>query len=94
MAARRYQRRSFIYLYVVASRCIPIAMSFDFRLELNVPFHEKDEAKLLGAKWNPKEKIWYIDLCFEDLGTLNDCARWDPRIYLHVPFQDKDAAKG
>ena len=27
---------------------------------LNVPFSEKDEAKLLGAKWNPTIKKWYV----------------------------------
>lgn len=27
-------------------------------LALNVPYEEKDQAKTLGAKWNPKEKLW------------------------------------
>lgn len=27
---------------------------------LKVPFHEKDEAKALGAKWNPDIKAWFI----------------------------------
>ena len=27
---------------------------------LNVPFKEKDEAKSLGARWNPAAKHWYI----------------------------------
>ncbi len=30
-------------------------------LYLNIPYNEKDEAKALGAKWNPKVKKWYID---------------------------------
>lgn len=30
------------------------------RLYLNVPFKEKDEAKALGARWNPERKEWYI----------------------------------
>jgi Domain of unknown function (DUF5710) len=29
------------------------------RIDLNVPFHEKDEAKALGAKWDPQRRIWY-----------------------------------
>ena len=29
-------------------------------LLLNVPYEEKDEAKSLGAKWNPELKKWYI----------------------------------
>lgn len=27
---------------------------------LNVPYHEKDEAKRLGARWNPAERRWYV----------------------------------
>lgn len=27
---------------------------------LNVLYHEKDEAKILGARWNPEIKKWYI----------------------------------
>lgn len=27
-------------------------------LELNVSYNQKDEAKLLGARWNPNEKAW------------------------------------
>ena len=27
---------------------------------LKVPFKEKDEAKALGARWNPDGKHWYV----------------------------------
>ncbi len=27
---------------------------------LEVPFAEKEQAKALGARWNPAEKKWYI----------------------------------
>ncbi|MCB0523820.1 MAG: conjugal transfer protein TraC [Rhodospirillales bacterium] len=30
------------------------------RINLNVPYSEKDEAKGLGARWDAKEKTWYI----------------------------------
>ncbi len=30
-------------------------------LYLNVPYEEKDEAKKLGAKWNPQLKKWYVE---------------------------------
>jgi len=36
------------------------------RLFLNVPYSEKDEAKALGARWNPKVKKWYINVPQED----------------------------
>lgn len=29
-------------------------------LLLNVPYHEKDEVKGLGARWNPEMKKWYV----------------------------------
>ncbi len=32
------------------------------KLYLNVSFEEKDEAKAHGAKWNPKLKLWYVEL--------------------------------
>ena len=39
----------------------------DGRIYLNVPFEEKEEAKKLGAKWDPSRKLWYIpkDMVFE-----------------------------
>jgi len=30
------------------------------RIDLNVPFSEKEEAKKLGAKWDADKKVWYI----------------------------------
>jgi hypothetical protein len=27
---------------------------------LNVPYAEKDEARALGARWNPTRKRWYV----------------------------------
>ena len=30
-------------------------------IKLNVPFHKKDYAKSLGAKWQPTLKMWYVN---------------------------------
>ena len=30
-------------------------------LILQVPYEEKDEAKALGAKWNPQLRKWYVE---------------------------------
>ena len=30
------------------------------RLDLRVPFAEKDEARRLGARWDPQQKVWYV----------------------------------
>lgn len=42
------------------------------RVKLDVPFDEKDEAKSLGARWDPARKTWYL-LDIEDLTPL---MRW------------------
>ncbi|HEX6734499.1 MAG TPA: DUF5710 domain-containing protein [Azonexus sp.] len=44
------------------------------RMNLKVPFAEKDEAKKLGARWDPARKLWYID----NDAKLAACARWSP----------------
>ena len=41
---------------------------------LNVPFREKDEAKALGARWDPLRRSWYVPAG----GALEDFARWLP----------------
>ena len=30
------------------------------RIDLQVPFCEKDEARRLGARWDPAQKVWYV----------------------------------
>jgi len=30
---------------------------------INVPYAEKDEAKMLGAKWDPQERSWFVPHC-------------------------------
>ncbi len=30
------------------------------RIDLAVPFAEKDEAKKLGARWDPEKALWYV----------------------------------
>jgi hypothetical protein len=33
--------------------------------DLNVPYHEKDEAKRLGARWDAARKTWFLPDCTE-----------------------------
>ena len=35
-------------------------MTATSNIPLKVPFKEKDEAKSLGARWNPDGKHWYV----------------------------------
>jgi hypothetical protein len=42
---------------------------------LNVPYAEKDEARALGARWNPGKKRWYVPN-----GVAPDAfAKWMPK---------------
>ncbi|WP_067143520.1 DUF5710 domain-containing protein [Oceanivirga salmonicida] len=43
------------------------------KIYLNVPFSEKEEAKNLGAKWNPKEKKWYYE---GNISNLSKFGKW------------------
>ncbi|KUJ72032.1 exodeoxyribonuclease VII large subunit [Thiomicrospira sp. WB1] len=45
-------------------------------IPLQVPFAEKDEAKALGARWDPMQKIWYIPDALET--QADQFQRWLP----------------
>lgn len=53
------------------------------RLNLKVPFAEKDAAKKLGARWDATRKIWYV-LNQNDLAPF---AKWSP-----TPHDDAEAS--
>lgn len=44
------------------------------RIDLTVPFSQKDEAKSLGARWDPNLKTWYVPEGVEP----GPFARWLP----------------
>lgn len=44
------------------------------RTNLQVPFAEKDEAKRLGARWDPARRVWYV----QNVTDLSAFARWLP----------------
>lgn len=44
------------------------------RFDLKVPFAEKDEAKKLGARWDPARKLWYVT----DKPDMAPFACWTP----------------
>lgn len=44
------------------------------RMNLKVPFNEKDEAKKLGARWDAARKLWYVG-SDENIAAF---ARWAP----------------
>jgi hypothetical protein len=44
------------------------------RVNLNVPIREKDQARRLGARWDPARKVWYV----ENVENLEAFLRWIP----------------
>lgn len=52
------------------------------KLLLNVPYGEKDEAKALGARWNPDLKKWYATDGTEYYRFL----RWLPKDTFYIVF--------
>ncbi len=51
-------------IYNTAFRTIkftpPVFKMADSKTYLNVPYAQKDEAKALGARWDPANKKWYV----------------------------------
>lgn len=56
-----------------------------------VTFDEKEEAKQLGAWWDPNEPVWMVtesnNAAIERFGELK-------KVYLNVSFEEKDIVKG
>ena len=46
------------------------------RIDLKVPYPEKDTAKALGARWDAAKKIWYV----KDVSDLTPFLRWIPDV--------------
>lgn len=58
---------------------------------LDCPFSDKDQVKELGAKWDGKQKNWYVPK--EKLDSIRDFQQWKPKLYLDCPYDEKDEAK-
>ncbi|SFE11951.1 hypothetical protein SAMN04487819_10829 [Actinopolyspora alba] len=58
---------------------------------LDVPFAEKDEAKALGARWDPRAKRWYAPR--EGMSALR---RWEaqPEVPELLPGEDREFGTG
>lgn len=58
------------------------------RVNLKVPYKQKEEAKRLGARWDSARQVWYV----ENREDLSPFLKWMPR-HLTRPHQEKSAAK-
>mmetsp|Transcript_10154 Transcript_10154/g.11687 ORF Transcript_10154/g.11687 Transcript_10154/m.11687 type:complete len:372 (+) Transcript_10154:318-1433(+) len=59
------------------------------RVDLQVPYSEKEDAKSYGAKWDPKKRVWYAPNGEKELIERFK----DKRVYLDVPFEERHEAK-
>lgn len=55
---------------------------------LNVPYAEKDEARALGARWNPGRKRWYVP----DGAAPEAFQKWLPKAGEEKPGRSDSAA--
>ena len=58
------------------------------RVNLKVPFAQKDAAKELGARWDAARKLWYVI----DPDTIEVFADWMPEV--DAPLSKPLTAKG
>jgi hypothetical protein len=69
---------------------------------VQVPYHDRDEAKKLGCRWDNEKKSWYfqddidsakIDLIQQRWSNQRKPSEVFRHVYVQVPFHDKDEAK-
>src|SRR4051812_42886672 len=69
-------------------------MQHESRVDLLVPFVEKEDAKALGARWDSQRKLWYAP----PGADLQDLDRWVPRDFrlptTQVAGTDGEAERG
>jgi hypothetical protein len=63
------------------------------RVNLTVPFAQKDAARALGAKWDKDNKTWYADRPFPLLCLSDDAGDVPRRHWLNVYFGRHKRAK-
>ena len=60
------------------------------RFDLDCPFSQRDDAKALGARWDPTNKTWYVP-AGKDLRPFR---RWLPGAHLRVVRRRLPGAPG
>lgn len=57
----------------------------DMRVDLHVPYAQKDEARRLGARWDPAKRVWYLT----DPERVGPFLKWMPPHLLRPHQPDK-----
>jgi hypothetical protein len=60
-------------------------MELAMRVNLKVPYAEKDKARKRGARWDAARKTWYV----ENMENLNPFLRWMDKHHVE-PYVDND----
>ena len=65
------------------------------KIYLTVNFDQKEEAKLLGAKWDQGKKRWFVtdNNSDNDKEAIKRFGKKQKKFFLHVPFEKKEEAK-
>ncbi len=58
------------------------------RVDLAVPYEEKDAAKALGARWDPREKVWFVPDGI-DPAPFNRWLPVDDTPYIYLVFANR-----
>ena len=61
------------------------------KIYLFVNYYDKDDAKILGAKWDKDVKKWYTNSNNKDL--IKKYGQIKLKTFLNIPFKDKEDAK-
>lgn len=58
---------------------------------IHVPYSDKNEARALGAKWNPSKKMWY---CYEhDYDKFKKWHKKKEKIYIVCDYDEREHAR-
>lgn len=67
--------------WVILPHSYGVAMPGEIvRVDLKVPFDEKEQAKLVGARWDPARKVWYV----VNADDLHPFIRWMPGVSYQI----------
>jgi len=95
MTAQTHGKMFFQYIndvYDTNNSHNPLCKCAELRIELTVPFAEKDAAKVIGAKWDANKRAWYTTGQSNELKSLARWCRESDRHYLTYPEKAREYA--
>ena len=68
----------------------------NYKVYIDIPYSNKEDAKEIGARWDPIKKLWYYteETKLGEIFKLNNLAKIKPtKITIDIPFLCKDDIK-